>query len=307
MTAWLVTGATGLLGSNAALTLGETGTAVGTSRRVPLASPVPFIRSELQSASSRRDLVARSGATAVFHAAAVSSIEACESDPLLARELNVTAAVDLALQARDAGAAFVYISTDAVFDGIGGGYAESSPTSPVSEYGRTKVDGEKAVLDAYPEALVARVNFYGWSPTAQRSIAEFFYHALKEGRSVNGFTDIVVSTLQVSYLVESIEELVSKNARGIIHVASTESISKFDFGRSLAAEFGFDPRLVVQAVSTDHLKHRRGSNLSMQSSAAEAILGRPMPTQASGLDRLRSELRAGRARDVIQFNPTIGS
>jgi dTDP-4-dehydrorhamnose reductase len=210
MTSWLVTGATGLLGSNAALTLSETGTVVCTSRRLPQPGPLPFIHSQLESAESRSGLVARSGADAVFHAAALSSIDACESDPALARELNVIAPVDLATQAREAGAAFVYISTDAVFDGIDGGYSEDSRTSPASEYGRTKVLGEQAVLDAYPEALVARVNFYGWSPTARRSVAEFFYYSLQSGRNVTGFTDIVVNTLQVSYLVDAIEKLVAK-------------------------------------------------------------------------------------------------
>jgi len=307
MTSWLITGATGLLGSNAAITLGETDTVVGTSRRVPKQSPVPFLQADLESVQSRGSLVERSAATAVFHAAALSSIDACESDPGLARELNIAAAADLAAQARDAGAAFVYISTDAVFDGSQGGYSESSPTSPVSEYGRTKLLGEQAVLEAYPDALVARVNFYGWSPTAKRSIAEFFYNSLRKGRSVNGFTDIVVNTLQVSYLVDAIAKLVDKGAHGITHVASSEPISKFEFGRQMATQFGFDPALVAEAVSTDHLKHSRGSNLSLQTTRAETLLGEPLASQKAGLERLYGELRVGRPQRVSQFNPEIGS
>lgn len=302
MTNWLVTGATGLLGGNALESLRRSGPVVGVARSVPLHCPLPFISADLSDAQARSGLVAKTGATAVLHAAALASIEACEADPGLAHRLNVLAAADLASQARDEGAAFIYVSTDAVFDGTRGGYSEVDPTSPVSEYGRSKLRGEEAVLAANPDSLVARVNFYGWSPSGTRSLAEFFVTRLRDGLATPGFTDVVVSTLHVGYLVESLVALVAAGARGIVHVASSESTSKYDFGRRLADLFGFPADLVRAARSADHLAHRRGSDLSLDTTLAASHLGVPLPDQQAGLERLLAEYRASVPDKLRLFN-----
>jgi dTDP-4-dehydrorhamnose reductase len=63
--------------------------------------------------------------------------------------------------------AYVHISTDAVFDGEKDGfYTEEDSPNPMGVYARTKLDGEWAVLTENPNAIVARVNFYGWSLAA---------------------------------------------------------------------------------------------------------------------------------------------
>lgn len=302
MTNWLVTGGTGLLGGNALESLRQAGPVIGVARSVPLQSPAPFESVDLSDPHARSGLVAEAGATAVLHAAALASIEACEADPDLAHRLNVQAAADLAGQARDEGAAFIYVSTDAVFDGKRGGYSEADPTSPVSEYGRSKARGEEAVLDANPDSLVARVNFYGWSPSGARSLAEFFVTRLREGLATPGFTDVVVNTLHVGFLVESLVSLVAAGARGIVHVVSSESTSKYDFGRRLADMFELPSDLVRPARSSDHLAHHRGSDLSLDTSLAASYLGVPLPNQQTGLERLLAEYRASLPDRLRLFN-----
>ena len=293
MARWLITGVTGLLGSNAALALAGNHEVIGAARSRPHAAAIEFVPVDLASASSRSGLVGRANADVVLHTAAVSSIEAAEADPELAHELNVVAAADLARQALDHGARFVHISTDAVFDGVRGHYTESDPVSPMNAYGRTKAESEEAVLDAAPDSLVARVNFYGWSPTGSRSLAEFFYNALRVGRPVFGFRDVSVSTLQVSALVHSLVGLVGVGAAGVTHVVSSEPIDKFTFGRRLANRLELDAELISPASSTDHLENARGQHLDLVTSKAERLLGRKLPTQQEGLDRLADELASG--------------
>ncbi|HEX7835061.1 MAG TPA: sugar nucleotide-binding protein [Pseudolysinimonas sp.] len=298
---WLITGAAGLLGANAALELSASGGVTGVARTVPAHAPVPFLAADLSRAGDRAGLVERSGADVVLHAAAISTIEQSDRDPALAHEVNVVASADLAAQAREGGRGFVYISTDAVFDGTRGAYAEQDAASPQSVYGRTKLDGEQAVLDAHPGALVARINFYGWSPSGRRSLAEFFYRSLSAGEPVNGFDDQVVSTLYVGYLVEAIRDLVAAGASGVVHVASGEPTTKFAFGQRLASAFGFDPELVRAARSDEHLAHRRGSRLDLDTAKMEGLLGRPSIGQQQSIDRLVADRDAGRALDVESF------
>lgn len=302
MDKWLVTGATGLLGANAVLRLSRTARVVGSARARPsVMSPESFVEVDLAHATSRAHLVERVSPDVVFHSAALSSIEACAADPALARALNVDASADLARQAADMGARFVLVSTDAVFDGHSGGYTEGDTTSPTTEYGRTKVAAERAVLDANPDAIVARVNFYGWSPSGTRSLAEFFYRHLAQGKQVNGFTDITVSTLYVEDLVDAIAALVATDASGTFHVASSEAISKYEFGKLVARTLGYSTDLVSPALSTDFLTHARGADLSFSVSKFEAVVGKPLNDQATSIEGLRRALLEGVPSDIARF------
>lgn len=303
MTKWLVTGATGLLGSNALVQLAEKGSVVGAVRNVPptAANKFEFVRADLTQNAGFSDVVARTSTTAVLHAAAISSIEECERQPELARRVNVEASAELATQAAESEAAFVYISTDAVFDGERGCYTELDVASPTTEYGRSKLAGERAVLDANPDALVARVNFYGWSPSGQRSLAEFFYRRLSRGEEVPGFQDVVVSTLYVNFLVDLIEKLVERGANGIVNVVSSEATTKYDFGERLARSFGFDPELVRPALSTDYLSVKRGSRLDLNTERMKGLLGSSIPGQQEGVDNLFSDFQAGRIDTISAF------
>jgi len=294
MTRWLVTGATGLLGANAMVSFASSSDAVGIARRVPI-SPVAgeFLALDIADHRERRDAISRTAPSAVLHAAAISTIEGCEADPVAARELNVTASVDLARQAAIQGIPFVFVSTDAVFDGEQGEYSEEDATSPASEYGRLKAEAEQRVLDVYPEAIVARVNFYGWSPTGTRSLAEFFWHRLSRGERTPGFVDVRVSTTYVGDLVAGIEGLVDVGASGIVHVASSRSITKFAFGQALAEEFGFDPALVVESSARDVLSLPRGADLSLRTDLLESLIGRALPDQRQGLHTLRAAQEGG--------------
>lgn len=299
---WLVTGVTGLLGSNAAQLLGMRGEVVGAARREPAAVSLPFLPVDLERSVDRAALVERAGATAVLHAAAMTSMEACAANPARAWELNVRAAADLAAQAAASKVPFVYISTDAVFDGTAESYDEASPTSPISEYGRTKLEGERAVLAANPDALVARVNFFGWSPSGTRSLAEFFYGRLASGTAAAGFTDTSVNTIYVAQLVDALADLVAVGAAGVVNVVGSEETSKYEFGIRLARRFGFDPGLVVPARSSEMVTVPRAPRLNLATGLAERLLGRPMPDLDSSLARLRTDYEAGLPRVLAAFD-----
>ncbi len=258
---------------------------------------------DLSSPSERIGLVERSRADVILHTAAVSSIEACERDPDLARELNVRAAKDLAAQARELGAQFIHVSTDAVFDGKRGGYVPTDTPSPSTEYGRTKADAEAAVLDVYPAAIVARVNFYGWSPSRSRSLAEFFYNRLSRGENAPGFTDVTVSTMYVRTLIDHLIALQGAGASGIVHAVNDQPTTKFDFGVTLSRAFGFDPGRVVRSTSSEHLSIGRGSNLTLNTDRLHEIIDVPNTTQESDLQRLAEDASSGRRTALSAFSP----
>ena len=93
---------------------------------------------------------------------------------------------------------FAHISTDAVFDGTKDGFTRKKMNKAPGVYSQTKLDGERAVQQGESKAIIARVNFYGWSLGGRRSPGEFFVNNLSEAKQVNGFTDVIFCPMLVN-------------------------------------------------------------------------------------------------------------
>lgn len=181
----------------------------------------------------------------IINCAALADVEACERNPDLADALNRQLPAQLATWTAGTDRRLVHVSTDAVFDGRGGPYATDTPTSPINVYGRSKRDGEVAVLGTDPFSLVARTNIVGWSPTGTRSLLEYFHSHLARDERVAGFFDIHFRPLPVHWFWPTCERFLATRTAGLVHLTGPELVSKHEFGRRVAIAFGFDPTLVV--------------------------------------------------------------
>ncbi|MBV8972504.1 MAG: NAD(P)-dependent oxidoreductase, partial [Sphingomonadaceae bacterium] len=93
----------------------------------------------------------------LVNAAAYTAVDRAESDEATARRINVNAVGTLASAARNAGAGFVHVSTDFVFDGTAHRpYPPDAAPNPLGAYGRTKLDGETAAAEFHPKPLIVR-------------------------------------------------------------------------------------------------------------------------------------------------------
>lgn len=292
-----MTGANGFLAANLGLHLEGRAHRLGTARTAP-ASGVgtgydEWVVADLSEPRSLASEIERRRPDVVVHAAAMATHEACERDPELARRVNTDSAGVLSAAAQRVGSRFVMISTDAVFDGSRGHYAEDDEPSPFSVYGRTKRAGEVLVLEN-PTALVVRTNFFGWSPTGRRSILEFFVNELGAGHGVRGFTDFSVTSAYAPALCGYLESLVDLGATGLVHATSPDTLTKYDFGVAVAEEFGLDPDLITPARADVHPP--RIGDLSLDVSRAEALLGTPLLRQRDGIARAHADAEVLRHR-----------
>lgn len=149
----LLTGATGQVGWELRRTLAPLGRVVAPARaELDLTEPGRIDR-------AFRDVAP----AAVVNCAAHTDVEGAERDPAAARRLNAEVPAALAAAAASSGALMVHLSTDYVFDGSKGTpYAENDPPSPLNEYGRSKLEGERAVAAAGGPHLVVRTSWvYG--------------------------------------------------------------------------------------------------------------------------------------------------
>jgi dTDP-4-dehydrorhamnose reductase len=230
----------------------------------------------------------------VIHCAALANLDACEADPLLAQQLNTELPRKLANHVARGGAQLLHVSTDAVFDGLRGNYTELDVPGPVGTYSRTKLEGELVVIEANPGAMVARVNLFGWSLPGNRSLAEFFFNNLSQGKQVMGFTDVCFCPLLANDMAGIFIRMFERKLSGLYHVVSSEALSKYDFGVRLAHRFDLNSSLInPTSVFKSGLKAARSPNLSLSSAKLATALGESLPSVSTGLDKFYTLYQQG--------------
>lgn len=297
----LVTGASGLLGSNLLLDFKKAGRDVAGVygvHPVTLAG-VKTGPLDLLDKPSIETLLNALRPTWIVNTAAATNVDWCEDHPVEARRLNAEAPGLLAAAALRRGARFLQISTDAVFDGQRGMNDENQAPAPINAYGRTKWEGETAVRAACPEALVVRTNLYGWNAQPKASLAEWMLSRLEGGQPFPAFQDIEYTPLLVNDLGDALLSLIDRHASGLFHVAGSETLSKWDFAHRLARVFELSAAPVQPARATDvGLKASRPRRLSLNVQKAEGLLGRPLPTVEEGLRRFRALRERGTVSEL---------
>ncbi len=166
----------------------------------------------------------------VIHCAALANLDECEDDPAFAEMMN-SELPGVVAKATRGKARLVHISTDAVFDGTQGDYTEEDEPNPHNVYSRTKLAGEWAVMEANPDAMIARVNLFGWSLKGKRSLSEWFFYNMQAGKPVKGFTDVTFCPLLVNDIAGILLDMLGKNLSGLYHLVGSKCISKYDFGK----------------------------------------------------------------------------
>jgi dTDP-4-dehydrorhamnose reductase len=286
----LVTGASGLLGANFvlhAVDLGHEVIAISRARAVT-AEGVETAHADLSAPGEARRLVEAIRPNWVVHCAALTDLDRCECEPELALNLNSEMAEMVAHASRSVGARLVHVSTDAVFDGRRGDYTEADNPSPINVYGRTKLAGERAVMEADPGALIVRTNFFGWSAHAGQGLAEWFLTEMGEGRECPGFADVSFSPLLVNQLCDLLLRMLQLGFYGLYHLPGADCVTKHDFGVRLARAFGFDPSLILKAsVKRARLAAPRGERLCLRADRMVEALGETPPSLDAGLSRFR--------------------
>lgn len=291
----LVTGASGLLGLNLSLATQPAHQVIGVDRSKLSGVPFELLNLDLLEQGTLDRMFSASDPDALIHCAALADVEACQADPAGSQRLNAVLPGELAAGCAKRGIPMIQISTDAVLDGIKTGfYTEEDKPNPLGVYAQTKLEGEQAVLAVNPGAILARVNFFGWSLTGQRSLAEFFVNRLREGRTVNGFTDVYFCPMFVNDLAEILLQMLEKGLAGLYNVVGSEALSKFEFGLAIAHQFGYDPGLIQPAsVDRSNLVAPRSHNLRLSVHKLSTALGRPVPGLSTGLVKFYTQYQQG--------------
>lgn len=220
----------------------------------------------------------------IVHCAAATDVEQCEQDPRAARALNAGATGRLAAWAAQTGTQFVYVSTDSVFDGTRGRYREEDPPNPLNAYGRSKAAGERVTLERHPDALILRTNFFGWNRGAKPNIGRWAVGRLMRGEPLGAFADVRFSPLFVEDLAKLVLDLAARNAKGIFHVAASDSCTKHEFACRLGHALRLNTSNVKPILLEDaSFRAKRPRDTSLDAAKCAKFLGRGVPSVQQGI------------------------
>ena len=184
-----------------------------------------------------RDCIVHHRPAVIINAAAYTAVDKAESEADAAHRINAEGPRHLAAAARECGARLLHISTDFVFDGAASvPYRPDSPTHPLSVYGKTKCDGEQAVLEVLPEqsAIVRTAWVYA---AAGANFVRTMLRIMRANGAVRVVADQVGTPTAARSLAETLWRIATTpEVRGIHHWTDAGVASWYDFAVAIAEE-----------------------------------------------------------------------
>jgi dTDP-4-dehydrorhamnose reductase len=251
----LIVGASGQVGGALVERLGAAGT-TGTyhERSFPGGHRLDLAEVAAEPSLIER-LVTAVGPEVVVLASAMTHVDGCEENERQALLINRDAAGVVARTTHRTGARTVFFSTEYVFDGSSGPYSETDEPNPVSVYGRSKLEGESAVLEADPQALVLRTTVVFGPEERGLNFAYRLAGALSAGETLRAPHDQLSNPTYNRDLAETVVRLLDAGAKGIFNVVGPETVDRATFARRLARAAGLDDAL-VEGVETSSLAQK---------------------------------------------------
>ena len=229
------------------------------------------------------------GITHVINCAAYNDVDKAETDKKVWL-LNAEAPKKLAEFSKKIGAIFVTYTTDFVFDGEKNSpYTEDDKTNGISEYGKSKAQGEKDVLEAYDKSFVIRTSWvFG---IANNNFNKQVINWSKSRNELNIVDDQVSVPTYSMDLAEFSWKLIQTEKFGLYHITNDGVASKYDQAKYVLEKIGWKGTLGRAKTADFNLPAKRPAYSKLDSSKVEKLLGEKIPTWQSGIDRFLEEMK----------------
>ena len=214
----------------------------------------------------------------IVHCAAITNVDYCEEHPKQAMAVNMGSVVKFLQESPDT--RLIFISSEAVFPDSMHLASEKDQTAPENEYGKTKVAAEIAILNAGKPHLALRTTIVGKNINpAAKGFVEWIVDSIKIGNEITLFNDVLFSPITIWQLADELEWIIENEISGIIHVAGTESITKYEFGVKICKELGLNTVLIQKGSIDDfNFKAKRSKNQALDTDYYQCLSGRVLPS-----------------------------
>jgi dTDP-4-dehydrorhamnose reductase len=270
--------------------------------RLPVLGPVTALTRQdidLSNAAALRSLLQAQRPAVIVNAAAYTAVDKAEQEPALAQAINVTAPSVMAEEAARSGAVLVHYSTDYVFNGQATRpYLETDPTDPQSVYGRTKRDGEQAVIQSGARYVLLRSS---WVVGAHgQNFLKTMLRLAQERDSLRVVADQVGVPTSSAWMAETTVLALQQGLNGLFHLTPAGQTTWHAYAQYLlqqAQSLGWrlkaSPEQVQAITTADYpLPAPRPAYSMLESSLLAKALNLELPPWQAGVDSVLRALRA---------------
>ncbi len=260
----------------------------GTYRSFPIKG---YVHLDLNDSGAVQALVERVRPDWIFCTAGMTNADACEEQPAVARREIVDGPIGLARIGRKLGAGFLFYSSSYVFDGNAGPYVEEDSPSPINVYGQCKYEAEQILQSELEQWVIVRtVVVYG--PEIQgKNFAYQVLRAARDSRTSSVSVDQVSNTTYNRDLALASVELAERNLYGLYHLAGSDNMDRYSFGKRICEVFGLEHGLLEPRCTAEmNQRARRPLHAGLVTTCAQRALKTVLGGARDGLIRMRHEI-----------------
>jgi len=272
----LITGASGYLGSNLVEYFSSRYDVIKVARKK---NEKGILAVDLADETSVADLSRQHNPDFILHTAGKKA-QVCEKNPEEAL-VNILASELLARYFPST--PIYFFSTDFVFDGKNGNYTETDYPNPLTVYGKSKVRAEEA-YDLSKHCIIRTAGLFNLN---QPGFLNYVFSQFSQEQKVEAFTDVYSTPTYLPYLCKTLEEMIEKELTGLFHVAGSERVSRFEFAKLIAREFGYDENLVQGVEAPQSFLSPRDS--SLDSSKIRGLLNLEWKSLSYALEEMHNK------------------
>jgi dTDP-4-dehydrorhamnose reductase len=213
--------------------------------------PGDFHETDVRDAGAIAEDILRAKPKFVLHLAAMTDVDACETNPEQAHRINALGTRNVALACRRSGAIMIYISTGMVYDGRGNApLIEFDPISPVNAYARSKYQGEINIRDLLSRFYIFSTCWlFGGGNDDKKFVARILERA-RHSRELKVVNDKFGSPTYTADLARRISDFIESGLYGKYHCVNTGCVSRLEMAREILAAAGIGNCSLV-SVSSD--------------------------------------------------------
>ena len=290
----LITGASGMLGSNMAAHFNPYFDVFATGNSdVDFLGDVRYKKFDLSN-DDFSSLIEWSNPDMIVHCAALTNGDYCEYNPLDSFNVNGVSVKKL-LESTSPNVKIIYISTDAVFSSDLHLANEKDSVNPQSIYGKSKELGEYYLINSNRDYLIIRTTIVGLNLNKKKSsFAEWIIGSSINQEDINLFADVTFTPISIWHLMEQIKFLIDgdKVNSEILHISGSETCTKYEFGMLLLKELGLSTNKIHKGSIFDYNKRaKRSMDQSLAVDHYENKFNRKLPSISEVIEMLNDKYK----------------
>ena len=244
MNKFFVTGASGLLSLNLFIKKNKTCEFTGSLNNKQIKIDIDnlsLLKIDLFNKNELLNILIKLKPDYLIHNAALTNLELCEIDKNLCSRVNYDLTCICTDICKDLGIKLIFLSSDQIYSGLKYSYSEDDQTSPINNYGLSKVKSEDYIMNKLTNFIIIRTNFFGWGPSYRKSFSDRIL--LKSEEILKELNDVHFNPIYAGTLIELIMKLIEKNSMGIFNISSDQHYTKYELAKKILNYFNSNNEL----------------------------------------------------------------